>query len=1852
MLFLAAVLCLAGLFVFHPKISYATNPGFISFQGKVVNADGTNVTNGTYPFDFILWDDPTAGTNRWQELSKSVVVTNGVFQTNLGSATALPDFNTYPNLYLAIRFNTDAQGYMTPRVQLTSVPYAINSDKLGGLTSASFGQLSTTNAWTNTNSVKVASATAFQVQNSGSNGILTVDTSGGQVLLGTLGGSGVSGTLVFNSATAGNYAVTLETTSSQAASYTLKFPTATPSTGKCLQTSAGDATQMTFDSCGSGGSGVTTVGTFSGSSQTNGASIAGTTITFGPADATNPGMVSTGTQTITGDKTLKSTTNSTTAFQIQNSTSGQIFNVDTSGSNITLNGLNSGETGAWATNSSNPLPDLRQNHSSVVANGYVYVIGGQDSGITAKSTVYYAKLNADGSTGTWQTNANPLPYGRYSLTSVVANGYIYAIGGEIGGIQQSSVYYAKLNADGSTGTWQTNANVIPGGGRWGHSSVVANGYVYVIGGFSSASTVYYAKLNADGSTGAWQTNANVIPDGGRYMHSSIVANGYVYVIGGQNTGTYAPQSTVYYAKLNADGSTGTWQTNANPLLATIEAPASVVANGHVYVIGGWGGTTQSTVYYAKLNADGSTGSWTTNVNALPDARYAHSSVLANGYVYVIGGSGGGGAAVSTVYYASTSRIQMAGSLDLVGLSGQNLSDPGDFSQGSTGGSLTAGNTSIIGALNVQGQTAFAQGMSIDKELRVGGSTLFQNTTDSTAAFQVKDASGTSLLTADTTNSRVSVGSIGTATGQLYVAGKVPVDASGGGANINSGAKSVFVSGRYAYVGYASGGLQAFDVSNPTNPVAVGLNSDGNTVQSVYISGRYAYGVNAGNVLKVYDISNPTILDTGAAGALASGGHSIYVSGRYAYITTQNVSKLQIFDISNPYSPVDLTSGGVGTSGYAVSVFVLGKYAYVTNASSNTLQVFDVSNPSSPTDISSGGANTASYPRAVYVSGRYAYVTIQNDNKLQIFDVSNPASPTDVTSGGVATAMAPYSIYVAGRYAYVADYSDSKLQVFDVSNPSSPTDISSGGVSTATGPNSVYINGRYAYVVGDAAKLQVFDLGGEYAQQLEAGGAEVGSLQVDTNAQVAGDASIQGGLSVGQSLQVSGNMGLSSGNLMFGSSTAYSVTLATSSSQAASYTLKFPTATPATGKCLQTSAGDATQLTFDSCGTSGTFLAKNATDTSSADASTGYLYGFTNSNAGSTGGVLSLTNGANTGDSLYATASGNPTSGKAVIFASNTNASPSGNLIDLQSGSSPTSKFSVSAAGVVAAASTVTGTTLNGTTGVNTGSGSGTQRIDSSGNLVSIGNITGVGAITLQPAAATALTITAHATSIWSTDTGNLTVQSTAAASNLYLDAGTSGSGTVNVANTNANTLNIAGNNIAHTIHIGDGGSSTAQSITIGSTGSTSTLTLQGGVNSITPTISIQAAASGYIAMGTTNANTLQIGAVGSTANATTVNIANTSGNATQTVAIGSNGNTSNVIDIDAGTGATGIEIGNTTTAHGIQIGSNATGANAIKLGGANASSTVTIEGGTAATAIQIGNGSTAHGIQIGSNASGVQTITIGNAVASSALTLTAGTGNMALNTTSGTITLQSTTAGQINLKPGGTSNISIGTSDTTGTLLVLDTDTDAAYSAGSATNSQTEIDGAMFYSTVNHAFMCGMAGAWETCTGLLYSNTSVPSAVNTCTTACGNIGAAPIPANYCKPGRVIHIIARGVFGTYSTAPTLILGFYYGTSATRGSNTSVGGVSPTFTPAASLSGLPWSIDYTLICLTTASMNGAGILTYQNSATATTTNVMLQMPATTTSSLTTTSTANLYLFPQFGTSNAASTITGSQYFVSGY
>ncbi|HEX8923548.1 MAG TPA: hypothetical protein VF828_02340 [Patescibacteria group bacterium] len=110
----------------------------INFQGKVVNKDGSNVSDNNYNFTFSLYTTASGGSPIWTETWNSgttqVSVTSGIFNVNLGAYSTFPptvDFNS-DSLYLGINFNAD--GEMTPRIRMTAVPYALNAEKVGGLT--------------------------------------------------------------------------------------------------------------------------------------------------------------------------------------------------------------------------------------------------------------------------------------------------------------------------------------------------------------------------------------------------------------------------------------------------------------------------------------------------------------------------------------------------------------------------------------------------------------------------------------------------------------------------------------------------------------------------------------------------------------------------------------------------------------------------------------------------------------------------------------------------------------------------------------------------------------------------------------------------------------------------------------------------------------------------------------------------------------------------------------------------------------------------------------------------------------------------------------------------------------------------------------------------------------------------------------------------------------------------------------------------------------------------------------------------------------------------------------------------------------------------------------------------------------------------------------------------------------------------------------------------------------------------------------------------------------------------------------------------------------------------------------
>ncbi len=446
------------------------------------------------------------------------------------------------------------------------------------------------------------------------------------------------------------------------------------------------------------------------------------------------------------------------------------------------------------------------------------------------------------------------------------------------------------------------------------------------------------------------------------------------------------------------------------------------------------------------------------------------------------------------------------------------------------GTLTANsNANIGGDLNVQGGATVGQSVQVNGNIGTNGYFLQQNTANSTTAFQIQNSSGAALLTADTTNQRISVGTGGTATGQLYVSGSLNGTALGT-ATLTGGPQSIAVHGNYVYTASkganSTSNFQIIDVSNPASPVVTATSPGGAPnaeAKSVFVAGRYAYVTydNGSSVqgMQIFDITNPSSIGVmgfvTTPGGVSSRSAALYVQGRYAYIPNGN--NLSIIDVSNPSRPVIV---GAVASGAGDGVFVQGHYAYVANYANATFRVFDVSNPASPTQTATIASDNN--PTNVQVQGKYAYVTTAGSSKVDIFDISNPASISSVATPTVQNQE--YGQYIQGHYDYVTSSVNNLITVLDITNPASPSTVSS---ISSTFPDGIAVQGRYLYTVSPSTNnLSIFDAGGAYVQQLQAGGAQTGSLQVDMNAAVNGDLVIGSGLTVGGNAQFDGNIGAS------------------------------------------------------------------------------------------------------------------------------------------------------------------------------------------------------------------------------------------------------------------------------------------------------------------------------------------------------------------------------------------------------------------------------------------------------------------------------------------------------------------------------------------------------------------------------------------------------------------------------------------------------------------------------------------------------------------------------------------------------
>lgn len=447
----------------------------------------------------------------------------------------------------------------------------------------------------------------------------------------------------------------------------------------------GGATSSTTNSSGGGGGG--------GSSYTN--SVTGVTNSVGsnqnPGNASDPlrSGASDGGNGGTGGQGGGDGANGAifisygSGTEVSKNVSWAEFN--TSLGTVQSSNPGSGTCAGWCSSNDYSLPEARTNLSLVAYNGYLYAIGGANESGTITSSVYIAKLGANGEPRLWHpTNSNPsswvywyqdtnLTSPRADFTATAYNNRLYLVGGRSTSGVVSTVQISDISPMGTLGSW-TSSTALPNN-LYGHGAAIYNDRIYVIGGASSVGSqpltnVRYNKINADGSLNNW-VNTTPLPEGrltgGGTM--SAVWGAYLYISGGcgtVNASGYCTsvRSDVELASINADGSLDTWNTVGTAFDERLGGNL-IAWRGYLYRVGGCnsqnpttgdcGASTMSLINYGKINRDGdasTTGQSSasgsgrcTGANPaqcdLPGESYVGNmltnSFIYNGYLYIMGG---------------------------------------------------------------------------------------------------------------------------------------------------------------------------------------------------------------------------------------------------------------------------------------------------------------------------------------------------------------------------------------------------------------------------------------------------------------------------------------------------------------------------------------------------------------------------------------------------------------------------------------------------------------------------------------------------------------------------------------------------------------------------------------------------------------------------------------------------------------------------------------------------------------------------------------------------------------------------------------------------------------------------------------------------------------------------------------------------------------------------------------------------------------------------------------------------------------------------------------------------------------
>ena len=533
-----------------------------------------------------------------------------------------------------------------------------------------------------------------------------------------------------------------------------------------------------------------------------------------------------------GATTFRNETNSASAFQIQNQAQNALLNADTQNSNIavtsigttgnalsvTANSLTTGNGLSVISSSSSRTSGnlLTVNNASTLTSSYA--LTGNEANVSRAVTTTNATISNDPTQISQEFVSIP-----YTVTSQPGYVLILTVNGIIapGGSScpTATATYGAQNFSSFTGAWNATwgicskiyylinpnvgTNTISLVGLLGASSATATGWygVNTTGGAGTAfgtpntntgygTTTSVVVNSASGEVVIDSLTANAITAnslGGNFLDRATTSLGHL------NASSWKPGASSVDMQWNGFGSSRYWAAAAVPLkpMAGSAVLSGAVANISSNCTVTAGSCTDSSNI---LNLNQQYASATGTVLNIQNSGKGAGLLVQNASSGIalaadtVNGSVSVGTAKANGIFSAGSSVYSTGTITQ---SGTAITGSGTaFTQNMSGGTIyyPDGTSSVVTYVSATSLTSsvsktVAAGSAYTLvygglTVKSGGSTFVQPTSNTTTAFQIQNATGTTLLVADTTNRRVGVG-IAAPTATLHVVGVTPASVGSG-----------------------------------------------------------------------------------------------------------------------------------------------------------------------------------------------------------------------------------------------------------------------------------------------------------------------------------------------------------------------------------------------------------------------------------------------------------------------------------------------------------------------------------------------------------------------------------------------------------------------------------------------------------------------------------------------------------------------------------------------------------------------------------------------------------------------------------------------------------------------------------------------------------------------------------------------------------------------------------------------------------------------------------------------------------------------------------------------------------------